>query len=56
MSKKREDIYDTVYYVDYPVYASKEKPDYSVGIMMGDVWVKAVARDILRKKYGLMYL
>ena len=54
VSKKREGSNTTIYYINYPIYASKEMLDSIVSITMGNVWLKAVARDSYKKKYGIL--
>ena len=56
MSEKRGDTYDVTYYVDHPIYVTERNEEYLISILMGNVWVKAVTRDILIKKYGVMNL
>ena len=42
----------TTYYYQNPVYAAEESLDYIMSAVMGSVWLKAVARDNIKKKYG----
>jgi hypothetical protein len=39
-----------VYYLRKPIYATRER---FFGAIMGSVWMKAVSRDALKKRYGL---
>lgn len=40
------------YYFGNRVYASRERIDELLSAIMGSVWLKAVARDTIKKKYG----
>jgi len=56
MSKKINNGDACFYYSRNPVYANRDGATYLAGVVMGSVWLKAVARQYLKKKYGISNL
>lgn len=52
MSDQKKNKKSTTYYFQNPVYVTGRSVDHVVDAIMGSVWLKAVARDNIKKKYG----